>query len=76
LRAWAEDDAVIVEVEDDGAGFQLAGRYDDEPPDPELEQGRGLYVVEALTDEMSVRRVGDHTVVRAVRRAVIARHLA
>jgi serine phosphatase RsbU (regulator of sigma subunit)/anti-sigma regulatory factor (Ser/Thr protein kinase) len=76
LRAWAEDDAVVVEVEDDGAGFQLPGRYDDEPPDPEVEQGRGLYVVEALTDEMSVRRVGDHTVVRAVRRAVIARHLA
>ncbi|HEX2192516.1 MAG TPA: SpoIIE family protein phosphatase [Acidimicrobiales bacterium] len=71
LRAWAEGDAIVVEVEDDGAGFELHGRYDDEPPDPSAERGRGLYVVEALTDEMSVRRNGGTTVVRAVRRAVI-----
>jgi serine phosphatase RsbU (regulator of sigma subunit)/anti-sigma regulatory factor (Ser/Thr protein kinase) len=75
LRAWTEGDAVVVEVEDDGAGFELHGRYDDEPPDPEAEQGRGLYVVEALTDEMSVRRNGGSTVVRAVRRAVIPERL-
>ena len=71
LRAWAEGDSVVVEVEDDGAGFELHGRYDDEPPDPDAEQGRGLYVVEALTDELSVRRNGGTTVVRAVRRAVL-----
>jgi serine phosphatase RsbU (regulator of sigma subunit)/anti-sigma regulatory factor (Ser/Thr protein kinase) len=72
LRAWAEGDAIVVEVQDDGAGFELSERYyDDEPPDPDAEQGRGLYVVEALTDEVTVRREGDRTVVRAVRRAVL-----
>jgi len=72
LRAWAEGDDVVVEVEDDGAGFELEGRYDDELPDPDAEQGRGLYVVEALTDLVTVTRSGEHTIVRAVRRAVIS----
>ncbi len=71
LRASAEGDAVAIEVEDDGEGFQLQSRYDDEIPDPALERGRGLYVVEALSDETSVRRVVDRTIVRAVRRAVL-----
>ena len=71
LRAWAEGDAIVVEVQDDGAGFELTPRYDDELPDPEAERGRGLYVVEALTDEVSVSREEDRTVVRAVRRAVL-----
>ncbi|HEX6597350.1 MAG TPA: SpoIIE family protein phosphatase [Acidimicrobiales bacterium] len=71
LRAYAEGDAVVVEVEDDGEGFELGARYDDEVPDPELERGRGLYVVEALTDDISVRRESGRTVVRAVRRAVL-----
>jgi serine phosphatase RsbU (regulator of sigma subunit)/anti-sigma regulatory factor (Ser/Thr protein kinase) len=71
LRAWADGDAILIEVEDDGAGFELNRRYDDEIPDPDMEQGRGLYVVEALTDEMSVRREGERTIVRAVRRAAL-----
>ena len=71
LRAWADGDSVVLEVEDDGAGFELVGRYGDDLPDTSAEQGRGLYVVQALTDEMSVRRHADHTVVRAVRRAVL-----
>jgi anti-sigma regulatory factor (Ser/Thr protein kinase) len=71
LRAWAEGDAVVVEVEDDGSGFEPTVFYDDDLPDPEAEQGRGLYVVEALADELSVSRSDDHTVVRAVRRAVL-----
>ena len=71
LRAYAEGNAVVVEVEDDGEGFELGARYDDEVPDPELERGRGLYVVEALTDDISVRREAGRTIVRAVRRAVL-----
>ena len=69
MRAWAEADAVVVEVEDDGAGMELSHRLED--PDLEAEQGRGLYVVRALTDDLSVRRVDERTVVRAVRRAVL-----
>jgi len=71
LRAWADGDSVVIEVEDDGAGFELSARYDEEVPDTDLERGRGLYVVEALTDDMTVRREGERTVVRAVRRAAL-----
>ncbi|MDQ6929021.1 MAG: ATP-binding protein, partial [Actinomycetota bacterium] len=72
LRSWADGDAVIIEVEDDGVGFELGEHYDDEIPDLYAERGRGLYVVEALTDEISVSRNDDErTVVRAVRRAVL-----
>jgi serine phosphatase RsbU (regulator of sigma subunit)/anti-sigma regulatory factor (Ser/Thr protein kinase) len=69
VRAWADADAVVVEVEDDGAGMELSHRAED--PDLEAETGRGLYVVRALTDDLSVRRDGERTVVRAVRRAVL-----
>jgi serine phosphatase RsbU (regulator of sigma subunit)/anti-sigma regulatory factor (Ser/Thr protein kinase) len=71
LRAWAEGDAIVIEVEDDGEGFELGERYDDELPDLDAEQGRGLFVVESLSDEVSVHRVDGATVVRAVRRAVL-----
>lgn len=71
LRAWAEGASVVVEVEDDGAGFEMAERYDDEMPDVDAEQGRGLFVVRALADEMTVRRLDDRTYVRIVRRAVL-----
>jgi anti-sigma regulatory factor (Ser/Thr protein kinase) len=42
-----------------------------EDPDLDAEQGRGIYVVRALTDELSVRRVEERTVVRAIRRAIL-----
>ncbi|MGH9189871.1 MAG: ATP-binding SpoIIE family protein phosphatase [Acidimicrobiales bacterium] len=71
LRAWAEGDTVVVEVEDDGAGFELTERYDDEVPGIDGEQGRGLFVAEALADEITVRRACGRTYVRAVRRAVL-----
>jgi serine phosphatase RsbU (regulator of sigma subunit)/anti-sigma regulatory factor (Ser/Thr protein kinase) len=69
MRAWAEGDALVVEVEDDGAGMELSQRLED--PDLDAEQGRGIYVVRALTDDLSVHRHDERTVVRAVRRAVL-----
>ena len=69
MRAWADRDALIVEVEDDGPGMELSHRMED--PDLEAETGRGIYVVRALTDDLTVRRVEERTVVRAVRRAVL-----
>jgi serine phosphatase RsbU (regulator of sigma subunit)/anti-sigma regulatory factor (Ser/Thr protein kinase) len=71
LRAWAEANSVVVEVEDDGGGFEPEARFDEELPDTESERGRGLYVVDALSDELSVRREDGRTLVRAVRRAVL-----
>ncbi|MGH9276760.1 MAG: ATP-binding SpoIIE family protein phosphatase [Acidimicrobiales bacterium] len=71
MRAWVAGDSVVIEVEDDGEGFELDARYDDELPDPDAERGRGLYVVESLSDEVTVRRAETRTVVRAVRRAAL-----
>ncbi len=69
MRAWAEGDAVVVEVEDDGAGMELSHRLED--PDLDAETGRGIYVVRALTDDLTVQRVDERTVVRAIRRAIL-----
>jgi serine phosphatase RsbU (regulator of sigma subunit)/anti-sigma regulatory factor (Ser/Thr protein kinase) len=69
MRAWADGDALVVEVEDDGAGMEISDRMED--PDLDAESGRGIYVVRALTDDLTVRRVDERTVVRAVRRAVL-----
>jgi serine phosphatase RsbU (regulator of sigma subunit)/anti-sigma regulatory factor (Ser/Thr protein kinase) len=69
MRAWADGDALVMEVEDDGAGMELSHRLED--PDLDAEQGRGIYVVRALTDDLTVRRVEERTVVRAIRRAVL-----
>lgn len=69
IRAWADGDTLVVEVEDDGPGMELSHRLED--PDLEAETGRGIYVVRALTDDLTVRRVDDRTVVRAIRRAVV-----
>lgn len=72
LRAWADRDAVVVEVEDDGGGFDWEpGHADDERPDPDLEQGRGLYLAEALTDGVEVVHDEGRTTVRAVKRALL-----
>lgn len=69
VRAWADADSIVVEVEDDGPGMELSARLED--PDLDAEHGRGLYVVRALTDDLTVTRVEERTVVRAVRRAVL-----
>lgn len=69
LRARVDGDAVIIEVEDDGEGYTLGPRL--EAPEPELEKGRGLFLVDALTDELSVSRHEDRTITQAVKRAAI-----
>jgi serine phosphatase RsbU (regulator of sigma subunit)/anti-sigma regulatory factor (Ser/Thr protein kinase) len=69
VQAWGEDDAIVVEVSDDGGGFDWQGA--DDVPDPEADEGRGLFLVTTLTDEVEVIRRGDRTVVRAVKRAVL-----
>ncbi|MCA1831579.1 MAG: SpoIIE family protein phosphatase [Actinomycetota bacterium] len=72
LRAWSEGADVILEVEDDGDGTMAwQPREDGETPDPEAEAGRGLYLVEALCDQVTVRRGEGTTTVRCVKTAVI-----
>jgi anti-sigma regulatory factor (Ser/Thr protein kinase) len=59
--------AVILELEDEGPGFELPTGV--ESPDAEQTRGRGLWLVRALTNDVSVERTDGRTVVRAVRRA-------
>lgn len=73
-RARASGDAVVLEVEDDGAGFSrpLARRIQDVPEQDE--HGRGLFIVAALTDEMEIEVATGRTVVRCTKRHVLNRH--
>jgi len=57
--------AVEVEVTNPGDGFE--GREPVMPP-PEAESGRGLAIVDMLTDRLSVVSRGGRTTVRAIRR--------
>ena len=69
VHAWAEGDAVVVEVADDGHGFEW--QPIDDVPDPDADEGRGLFLVNTLADTVNVERRDDRTVVRAVKRAVL-----
>lgn len=70
LRASAEGSDVVLEVEDDGGDLATAPAA--EPPDPDAEAGRGLFLVDALTDELSTASNGARSVVRCRKRAVVA----
>ena len=55
-----------VRVADHGPGFSLSAVQADEP-EPLSESGRGLHVVEAVADELSVESGEDGVVVRFVK---------
>jgi len=71
LRARADGEDVVLEVQDDGGRLQLPDTLD-EMPEPEAEQGRGLFLVQALADDLSSVSESGLTVVRARKRAVIS----
>jgi serine phosphatase RsbU (regulator of sigma subunit)/anti-sigma regulatory factor (Ser/Thr protein kinase) len=72
LRAWASGADVVVEVEDDGGALTLPEFH--EVPDTDAEQGRGLFLVESLSDELSSESWTGHTAIRVVKRAVVGTH--
>jgi anti-sigma regulatory factor (Ser/Thr protein kinase) len=62
LRVRNRDDSIIIEVEDLGPGFAAAmGRRGARDKD---ERGRGLQVVAALVDDLTVERKRRRTIVR------------
>lgn len=71
LRASVEGADVIIEVEDDGAGLALP-YLDEEPPDPDAERGRGLWLVHTLTDELIQDERDDCNFVRCRKRNAVA----
>lgn len=72
LRAWPEGDALVVEVLDDGPGFELKLPVDDAVPSVEQVSGRGLFIVRSLVDELVVDRSPAGTSVRCVKRHLFA----
>lgn len=74
LRADTNGDSVVLEVEDPGSGFAWpVAHVMGDVPDSE-EHGRGLFIVEALTDRLGVVQRDDHgTVVRCVKFGVLGR---
>lgn len=71
LRAFVDDADVVIEVEDDG-GEVITPSGREEPPDADAEAGRGLFLVDALTDELTSRTDGAVTIVACRKKAVIA----
>lgn len=69
LRASCDDDGIHLSIVDEGDGFDLA----DSPatPEPTAIRGRGLPIVKALMDHVTVERQDRRTVVNA-RRAIAA----
>ena len=66
LRVGIERGAVTMELDDDGAGFELPS--DDASPSAAQDRGRGLWLARNLTNDLTVTRRRGRTVVRAVRR--------
>ena len=72
VRAWAERDAVVVEVTGDGAlARPPGGRSRGEAlPRRDAERGRGLWIARQLADDLTIRPAdatsGAGTVVRVV----------
>lgn len=75
LRAFSEDDgAVVIEVEDDGGGGEHGWRT---PPHwtqhgAWAESGRGLFIVDQVTDSLEVNVADGRTRVRCSKAGVLA----
>ena len=72
LRAWPEGDALVLEVLDDGPGFDATSPVPDDVPSAEQVSGRGLFIVRALVDELVFDRTPAGTTVRCVKRHLFA----
>ena len=73
LRARADGDSVVVEVEDDAGTLEWPPPWwdPDELPDLEAEEGRGLFLVHSLADAVDAEVAEHRTRIRAVKRAVL-----
>ena len=72
LRADVDGDNVVLEVEDPGGGFTWPVGHEMRDVLDSDEHGRGLFIVEALTDRLGVVRSGTAgTIVRCVKFGVL-----
>lgn len=70
VRVELTDDALIVEVEDEGQGFDLDACTEDptSPENLEREDGRGLFLMRALVDRVEAFRGAGNVVRLTLRR--------
>jgi len=68
VTARVSEREALVEIQDGGGGF--AYRRSDSPKVPDVRRatGRGVFIMESLMDEVSVRSGRSGTIVRMVRR--------
>jgi anti-sigma regulatory factor (Ser/Thr protein kinase) len=64
VRCWLTPDAVMLEVTDDGPGFDSTITRDARDLDPLAERGRGLFLVASLVDECTIESGLNGTIVR------------
>ena len=55
------DDELVIKVYDQGQGFDI-NTMDHETPDPELDHGRGVFLIRALMDSVKYKRCGNGNV--------------
>lgn len=67
VRATVADDGVVLEVEDDGPGFDDADALAPEP-DADGESGRGLFIVKCIVDELVVETSESGCLVRVFKK--------
>jgi PAS domain S-box-containing protein len=64
VRASLFEGGVVLEVEDDGAGFDYRATV--ASPSVEAESGRGLLIVRAMVDDLTVRRTARGCIARVI----------
>lgn len=55
------DDELVIKVYDQGQGFDI-NTMDHDTPDPELDHGRGVFLIRALMDSVKYKRCGNGNV--------------
>ena len=64
VAAWVRHDRVVLEVSDEGPGFDVAGLRQEELPDLSAEHGRGLFLIHRLMDAVRIDSGEGGTTVR------------
>jgi anti-sigma regulatory factor (Ser/Thr protein kinase) len=68
VSACVSESEASVEVQDGGEGFTLCRSEPRSVPDVRCPSGRGVFLIESVMDEVSVRSGRGGTIVRMVRR--------
>jgi anti-sigma regulatory factor (Ser/Thr protein kinase) len=59
VAAWVHDDRFVLEVSDEGPGFDVAWSHHDVLPDLDAEHGRGLFLIHQLMKHVRIDS-GEH----------------